>query len=550
MPFSVNDEAYRHCIPRVLVCLTALFFANCNSAPNVDSADDRVSSRSTPSSHTVLRDAQVRTESQTPPVPLTGLLLGQAGPVAIDLRAMQSTVAEARVLRQWQTGKRPELAALENQRLRQKVLIRGIETRLVRREVNHRKLATDPTVLEGLLKRAALGIAPEKRLNKKQGHPIEIGELQALIEARYEAPFSVVRRVALDLVEHRALSDDLMAKTTEDTIQKEWVNSHTCLDATLYRIPRVPTSAEIDEAVKNRATDMETYYRDNGRLFKTPARTFVKRLLLATDKDTDTKVARTRLEKLRTDILEGASKGSDLEKSMLNAIDEHGYPRDRRSGGRKTLSQKTRPDLHELPVGTVTEIEQHPLGWVFYFIEGHGTRVERTLGDRRVQREIAAAILRRDDQLTHAKQVAGQLAYKLRQTPNSADIPKLLKAGRIRSSETGTFCRTQAKSVPTIGLAPELSKILFELKSKGAVSRPVRVRQDYVVGVLKSYESKSDEDWQRARSTYQKEWRRKNAPNAVKAWLSETTSKRKIRINQPRLKALSVDQFGLETGGD
>ena len=61
----------------------------------------------------------------------------------------------------------------------------------------------------------------------------------------------------------------------------------------------------------------------------------------------------------------------------------------------KQSPDKQRPDLHALPVGTITDVEAHPMGWVVYFIEGHGKKVERPLDDRRVQREIAAALLRK-----------------------------------------------------------------------------------------------------------------------------------------------------------
>ena len=322
---------------------------------------------------------------------------------------MREAVAEARVLRHWQSGTKPELSALKNPRLRQKVLIRAIETRLVRREVERRNLAIDPLVIEGLLMRAAQGILPEKRLRADQGQPLDLETLKAMIEARYGVPFSTVRRVALDLVEHRALADHLMAATLTSDIKAAWQAEMNCIDATLYRIPRVPTSKEIDEAVRTRGADISEYYQENGRLFRTPARTFVKRLLLPASDAEDKNAVRIRLEELRQEI--------DSEASMLSAINEHGYPRDRRSGGRKTISKKQRPDLHALPVGTITDVEAHSMGWVVYFIEGHGTKVERPVDDRRVQREIAAALLRKDDRLIHAKQVAGKLAYRLRQTP-------------------------------------------------------------------------------------------------------------------------------------
>ena len=144
-----------------------------------------------------------------------------------------------------------------------------------------------------------------------------------------------------------------------------------CVDAELFLIPRVPTSREIDQAISNAQPAIKAYYDGNPRLFNTPARTFVRRLLLPNrdaKKDRSTKKA---LEAFRQNVLDG--------EDMETLVKQHGFPRDRRTGGRKTISEKKSPELYALPVGHVTPIKQHPEGWVFYRVEGKGEAIHRLL---------------------------------------------------------------------------------------------------------------------------------------------------------------------------
>ena len=490
----------------------------------------------TPQDSGPLGDA-ARTQDSTPRAEAPTIYLGRAGKIEIDLPAFRRSISETRILRSWRTGKSAPLTALKNQRLRKDILTRALETRLVRREVDRRGLVIPPKDMRELLIRAALGVAPDKHLSRAQyaKAPKDIDRLEAKIVARFGAPLAHVKRVAQDFVEHRVLAEDLLASVSEAERKALWRREKTCLRLELFRIPRVPTSTEITQAVKERSNEFEQYYGANPRLFKTPARTFVRRFLLPNTESSKDMESKKQLTAYRQKI-EG---GADMEA----LVRQHGLPRDRRSGGRLTVSQKKRPDFHGMKAGTLTAIEQHPDGWVFYKVEGHGVAVHRLLSDSRVRREIAAALLRRDDRLIHAKQTAGLIALRLRQGRRDADFQSLLKKERIRTSETPLFCLSKARLIPTIGLAPELTTSVFKLSEKYPVGSPVRVRQDYIVARLVERQEPTDEQWQEQATSFTTQWLARERPVTVKKWIRSQLDPATARIDMKRVNGLSLDQL-------
>jgi hypothetical protein len=469
--------------------------------------------------------------------------LGKAGPVEIDLNEYRRAISETRILRKWRTGQAAPLAALKDRRLRKQILTRALETRLVRREVNRRRLVVPPKDMEGLLVRAALGIQPDSGLSKTHyaRAPKDIDRLEAKVVAQFGAPFSHVKRVAQDFIEHRVLAEDLLNSVPESKRKEIWLNEKTCIRLELFRVPRVPTGVEITDAVQKRHAEFDAYYQKNPRLFKTPARSFVRRFLLPnTDRNKDVDVKK-KLATYRKRI----QAGDDME----TLVRQFATPRDRRSGGRVTVSKRKRPDLHELKDGALTQIEQHPEGWVFYKIEGHGEGVHRLLTDNRVQREIAAALLRRDDRLIHAKQTAGLIALRLRQERTGAAFKALLKKERIRVSETKLFCRSKARLIPTIGLAPELTTSVFELRKQQPVGNPVKVRQYYVVARLIERVDPTDAEWKKQAESFTAQWLDRERPLVVKKWIRSQLNLRDSRLDMKRVHDLTLAELKWDGNG-
>ncbi len=471
-----------------------------------------------------------------PKSPEASAPIGHLGDVAMHLTDYQAAISETMILRLWQTGNPAPLAALKSLPLRHKVLLRALETRVIRMQFNKRALTRPAMMMEDLLAKAALGLRPDQHLSEaaRASAIADLEKLEAQAVARFNAPFKHIKRVAADLVEHRVFADVLLDQAIAVGPKTAWTDEKTCLNAVLYRIPRVPTAPEIDKAVKELQTPMKTYYESNPRLFKTPARTFIRRLLLANTDASKDAVTKRRLEGLRKKVIDGGN--------MKDLVTEHGLPRDRRSGGRKSVSMSKRPDLHALSKGSVTAIEQHPNGWVFYRIEGHGEAVNRTFNDSRVQRELAAAVLRKENLLPTAKRMAGLLAYRLRGLEKTARVDDaFLKKHRIRKSTTGRFCKTSKKHVPSIGLAPDLVPIIFDLTMEQPVSNPARVRQDLVVAKLLFKEVPTTPLWEEEKAAYTAQWRQREAPSIVRKWLHNYSRQHRPRLDSKAVKALKTD---------
>ncbi|MEE2757641.1 MAG: peptidylprolyl isomerase [Myxococcota bacterium] len=461
--------------------------------------------------------------------------IGRLGDIKMGLTDYRTAISETIILRLWQTKKNAPLSALKSLPLRQKVLLRALETRVVRQKFSDLGLTRSTKMMEALLAKAALGLQPDHRLSESDRVAAlsDLELLEAQIVARFNAPFAHVKRVAADLVEHRILADKMLDKLLDTGPQAAWTEEKTCLSAELYRVPRVPTALEIDKAIEELQPQMKTYYESNPRLFKTPARTFIRRFLLENTDATKDMVVKKRLQQFRQTVIDGGD--------MEVLVKEHGFPRDRRSGGRKAVSMSKRPDLHARSKGSITPIEQHPSGWVFYKIEGHGDAVNRPFDESRVQRELAAAVLRQENLLPNAKRIAGLLAYRLRGFKTSEQLgDAFLKENRIRRSETGQFCKTSRKHVPSIGLAPELVPTIFKLTMDQPVSNPLRIRQDLIVAKLLWKTSPTAKQWAAQKAAFTVQWRKREAPTVVRKWLHEYARQHRPWIDSKRLKALKL----------
>ena len=261
-------------------------------------------------------------------------VLGRLNTVEIDLAEYRRAVAQTRILRKWRSNAESPLEALSQTALKRKIMLRALEARLVRAEVTRLDIPLDTTQLQRLIVNAAYGHPPDYPIsaNRVRAAAADMDKLEAQIVARFETSLAQVKRVAQDLLEHQALAKHLLDQTKPLLIKRAWTDELRCVDAELFLIPRVPTSREIDQAISNAQPAIKAYYDGNPRLFNTPARTFVRRLLLPNrdaKKDRSTKKA---LEAFRQNVLDG--------EDMETLVKQHGFPRDRRTGGRKTISEK------------------------------------------------------------------------------------------------------------------------------------------------------------------------------------------------------------------
>ncbi len=494
-----------------------------------------------------LRDARVEVRARDPNV------LGRAGAVTLDIAGFRVAVDEARVLEQWRRGAPPPLEALANPRLRRRLMTQALETRVVRREARRRGLAPDPARFGEMLRLAAAGHrletppSPEVLAAARALTDVD----RALVE-RFAAPVERVRRVGQDVIEAELLADALLAEVPEATLAEAWRKAGTRVVLDLVRVPRVPTSAEIDRAVAERQPAITAYYHANPRLFRSPERAFVRRLLVPVAADAppaERAAARARAEALRAEALAAGPEGFEA------LVRREAPPREARSGGRMTVSRDQLPAAYAVDPATLKQgpgplspVEATAGGWHFWRLEARAPAVERPLDDPRVQREIAAELLRKDDALPAARKTAGRVRELLGRDPDGPALKALVEEARLQRHTTERFDAAGPPVVPVIGVAPELFEAAFALTAEAPLTPVARVRQHYVVGRLVSREAPDPADWPAARERFTAEWKARRRPRVIDEWLTRRLDGRPMWIDTPKLQGLTLAESGVEAG--
>ncbi len=461
-------------------------------------------------------------------------MLAEGGGVSMNLAAVQEAVISAWLEQFMQSGKLPRQAALNSTELRKRVVSAAVRTEIALEETWRRQLIPEPGDWDkALWKLSENWLQAEHEIDLYQNYAEPEIYRDALLFRGFNVPIpwienALSRQMRLKMFEN-ALLDDI----SESRWRRAWSDENTKLALDLFMIPRVPTSMEIDAAVQTRKDQMASYYQRERRLFFQPARTFVTRLFLPRPTDPTRHGATSdRIKALHNAVHSGTP--------MEEIVARHGAPRDQRSGGRRTLSRKNYPHLFELPKGSISPIEESSEGWSFYRIEGHGQEVERSLTDRRVRREIAAALLRESDDLPHANSVARQVRFALASGDPTA-LNALMAKETMRHINTDMFSRSLGDRIPRVGLAPELAEAVYKLKTIGSIAGPVRVRQDYIIARLTKFEGADPADWPEQKSGFVEQRKKRDRRQIVGSWITGQLRGHGVRVNGPALSALPTD---------
>lgn len=502
-----------------------------------------------------LRDARRPAAERDPGV------LGRAGAVTLDVEGLRDAVDEARVLQQWRRGVAPPLGALGDVGLRRRLLIEALENRVVRAEVARRGLVVELERLDEMLRLAAVGHRVELPPT-----PEQVAEAQALsaeqVDARLAARFGVmperVRRVGLDVLEAALLTEALLDAVDEAGLQQAWVEANTRLVLDVVRVSRVPTPGEIDAAVSARAGEMAAFYDKNRALFEAPERAFVRRVWVPVADDASAVVraaARVRAEGLRARVAGGADLDAVIAEVAAGPAAGQGAGREagrrpERRDGRLTVTRAQLPGAFAGEIGALSAVEATVGGWHFYRVDRRAAATKRGLDDGRVQREIAASLLRADDALPAAKRIAGQAAALLRQDPDGPALAALIAESRSRRATTVPFSPfgSGGAVVPGIGVAPELHAAVVALTPADPVTGVVVVRQDYVVARLVSRTAPDPATWPAARAAWVAQWRAAQRPQVVERWLDRQLADQPTWVDGERLRALPMAALGAGPG--
>ena len=375
---------------------------------------------------------------------------------------------------------------------------------------------------------------------------VDDAALDAAIEARFAAPATTVRRVVVDLLGARLLTEALVAEVPESEIEAAWRAEVTKVSVDLVRVPRVPDSREITRAVASRGADIATRYEEERRLFHKPEKAIVDVVLVAADEvgsggneeeAAATAAAWVRAAALRRRVLDGAAFAEIARAESDDPSGKHG-------GRIGAVTRARMPEAFELPPNAVSEVRDHPRGAMFFRVERIVPAVHRTLDDSRVQREVAALILRDEDELPHARGVAKRVRALLAEAPNGAELRHLDETERLRRETTEPFGPSRPGHVPGVGASTALFDAIMMLHRPGEVTPVILVRQSYVVARLVERTDPDADAWPVARKTYSRRWRSRFRRDAIDRWLTPRLKGEKLWIDMPRLMALSIDELG------
>lgn len=484
-----------------------------------------------------VRDARATAPERDPEV------LGRAGSIALDAAGLAEAIAETRALQRWRRGSSPPLAALEDPTVRRRLLIKALEDRVVRAEVERRGLAPDPGRLDEALRLAAVGHLLESTPTAEQraaAQALDGATLDARLAERFEVPAARVRRVAGDVLGAARLAEALLDEVDDAALRQAWIDANTQIVLDLIRVSRVPTTAEIDAAVRARASEMAGFYQDNAALFRAPERAFLTRVLVPVEPDAspaERAAAREKAEALRARIAAG--------EPIEAVVTAEAPPREVRRGGRLVVTRAQSPSAFEGEVGRLSAVEATAGGWHVYRVDRRAAAVERPLDDARVQREIAASLLRRDDALPSAKQTAARAAALLRTAPEGTELAEWLRARRARRVTTKPFSPVGAKVVPEVGIAPELHAAAFALTAANPVTPVLTVRQDYVVARLVSREAPDPAAWPAEKAAFVAAWRVREQPRVIEGWLDRRLDGQPTWVDMPKLSAVPMVELGI-----
>jgi hypothetical protein len=447
------------------------------------------------------------TPVRTPPTP-QDVVAREAGAV-LTVADLPTVIDESRALQIWRTGARPPESALSSLEVRLQLLETALDARLVEAECARRGLSPTTADLEPLLSLARAGVPPDAPKPATPPVPLYAGDAFA---ARYQVTEAVFARVARDVLAASRLRDALLAETTGDTLKQLWLDENTRVRLQVVQVGRVPSTREIDEAVRTRPMELRAWYDANPQLFITPTRRAVQRVIVdPTGQDPAARAAaRALVEKLHAAALAG---------TPFDALPK--APGVRVTAVRH-LARSQYPPAFDLALGQISEILEFRGGFAFARADAETPGSVRRLEDTSVAREVAAALLREFDELPQARGVAEEAARLLTVQPAAAVVEQLsvrYPSVRLRAVETPLFARSAGEIVPVVGLAPGLFRAAFELSDTRPVTPIVPVRQEYCVGRLVERQSARVEDWPAAEPGFAARWRSRESRNVLREWL-------------------------------
>ena len=441
--------------------------------------------------------------------------------LALNLQQVELTFEEARITQSLRSGKRVSLTELVTYPQRHQVLVSQLQNQAIAKSVDKRPSNDE-------YYRILSGLGEGIRLNRILSEPSVNSSTktsESILAKRYQTTPTIVRQIIIQQWKRHSLAEMLFDKLPPGFMLVNWFQRNVQLKFSAISIPRVPTSAEIDAAIQTKKDAIRTVYEGKPQRFVKPAKIVAQRVLVpwrAPRTPTDDEWVRAKVKELRTAAIQG--------KPMEMLVTSAGFGPDQRKGGRVTLRSGRFPDLKELAAGEVSSINEDKLGVFFFKVLTHIPVFERKLTDTTVQRELAAELLRNEDELPTAKAQALRAATILSSTTEAPSLDALNVQG-ARAMQPKPFAPFADALIPGVGTSEDASNRLKRLRDGEVTEQPILVRQDYVVFRADKWILPDLNEWWQSALTEWPIFVQKAKGQLIEQWLARRLPKAQIKMD-------------------
>lgn len=281
---------------------------------------------------------------------------------------------------------------------------------------------------------------------------------------------------------------------TDDDLERAYLLRHDRATLETAIVPNVHPRETIDRILVERSAEIDAYYYEHRNFFLMPRSARVREVAVeGAESDGE---ARQRTEAL----LEQAAAG---ELDALLAAEDVAQPLTRGNDG-VWIPHARFPAAFDVLPGELSGLVHHERHWIFFEVLEHRGREFRPLDDD-VRAQIAHHIAREESPAAEAMARAGALADALRADPSAdADV---YREHRVLVETTTPFERTPTGVVPTVGIAPALSALVFADDTEaGDVLGPVHVQAGVVVARVIDRDRPAVDDFVTNRAAFEEEF--------------------------------------------
>ncbi len=458
----------------------------------------------------------------------TNVPIAKSGVVEWSVAESEAFLKKYRAWLHWETSAPQPLNTLENRSALRRIMINAIEREVIVRYASKFSAKASTPLTDQMLRAWLIEMVPGTMRPTEKGLDDFV---RGRLKMRAEADLSFFWEAARDAYWVQSFKGQLVDALRESDAEKEWKRQGLLMRTWLLQVPRVPTTEEISRAASTHKQAIKAYYQAHLELFSQPLRLLAKPYWV---KGGRLEAHRLELISIREALVGGATL-EDVHESHPLLV----------KGGSRTLRGRSIPSKTEVKEGAYTPVRLTRKGWTFYRISRVYPAYVRSLKERSVQREVAAAVLRERDELPRARGLATRAHTLLKTGKSLVELKPWARKNRVRLSSPDPFFRSQQDIVPTIGLAPELNEAIFNLED-GEVSEPIVVRQHYVIAkiVEKSQQSVA---WSDVRTDFMDNWRVRRAPQVLDEWLTDHLKESPRWVSTEQLKFFRADELRFES---